>query len=187
MGFAAIVLAGGRASRLSGVDKMAIEVDGRTLLRRTLDAVAGAEPIIVVGPRREVSVEVRWTRERPVHAGPVAALAAGVAELRTVSDPAEVAVLAADLAGITPSTVDRLRAALGEDPGMAGAVLVDSGGVRQWLIGVWRLGALRQALPADPAGRALRAVLGTLPLAEVPEEPGETDDVDTPEDLRRLR
>ncbi|MET0468785.1 MAG: NTP transferase domain-containing protein, partial [Aeromicrobium sp.] len=35
--FHAIVLAGGRASRLEGIDKLLVRVDGRTLLSRAVD------------------------------------------------------------------------------------------------------------------------------------------------------
>jgi molybdopterin-guanine dinucleotide biosynthesis protein A len=178
MSFAAVILAGGKASRLSGVDKVMLEVGGRSLLGRALDAVTGADPVVVVGPRRELAVDVVWTREEPPGSGPMAALAAGIAVLP--SRVKEVAVLAADLPNIGPSTVDRLRAAVGD---RAGAVLVDPGGRRQWLIGVWRVAALREVLPADPAGRSLHAVLGTLPLAEVAAGPEESADVDTPDDL----
>ena len=38
----AVVLAGGRGSRLGGVDKATLELDGSTLLGRTLAALAGA-------------------------------------------------------------------------------------------------------------------------------------------------
>lgn len=182
-----MILAGGAGRRLSGMDKPAIEVGGRSLLARAVDAVTGAEPIVVVGPRRELPAAVRWTREDPPRTGPVAALAAGITALGS-SDPAtEVAVLAADLPGIDPHPIDRLRAALIATPGAAGAVLVDDTGARQWLLGVWRLGPLLGALPADPAGRSLRATLGGLSLVEVTAQPGEADDVDTPEDLDRLR
>ncbi|HEV2779345.1 MAG TPA: molybdenum cofactor guanylyltransferase [Actinophytocola sp.] len=178
MAFAAVILAGGRAARLSGVDKVQLEVAGKTLLRRAIEAVAGAEPIVVVGPRRAVPGVV-WTREDPPGSGPVAGLAAGLDALP--GGVTEVAVLAGDLLGVRASTVDRLRAAV--DAESAGAVLVDAGGVPQWLIGVWRAGPLRAALPAEPAGRSLRAVLGALPFVEVPAEPGEAADVDTPDDL----
>ena len=178
-----MILAGGRASRLSGLDKVSVEVGGRTLLQRSIDAVAGAEPVVVVGPRRTVVGEVTWTREQPPGTGPVAALAAGIAVLPGLGDVTELAVLAADLRNVEPATVDRLRTALRLAQEPVGAVLVDGGGARQWLIGVWRLGALRRALPAKPAGRSLHAVLGSLALVDVPAEPDEADDVDTPADL----
>lgn len=180
---AAVILAGGQASRLSGMDKVSLEIDGRTLLQRSLDAVTAAERVVVVGPRRPVAGEVSWTREEPAGAGPLAALAAGIAVLAELGDATETAVLAADLRGIGPTTVDRLRAARRSVPGAAGAVLVDETGARQWLIGVWRLGALRRVIPATPAGGSLRTVLGPLTPVTVPAEPGEAADVDTPADL----
>ncbi|XVV06848.1 molybdenum cofactor guanylyltransferase [Actinosynnema sp. CA-248983] len=60
----AVVLAGGRGSRLGGVDKAAVEVGGRTLLDHALDAVRGARRTVVVGPEKPVPGVV-WTREEP--------------------------------------------------------------------------------------------------------------------------
>ena len=45
-----MVLAGGAARRMGGVDKTALQIGGRTLLDRTLSAVATADPLVVVGP-----------------------------------------------------------------------------------------------------------------------------------------
>ncbi|SFQ56429.1 Molybdopterin-guanine dinucleotide biosynthesis protein A [Amycolatopsis arida] len=184
---AGIVLAGGAARRLSGVDKTMVEVGGEPLLRGVLRALGRCEPVVVVGPRRRGLPErVRWTREDPPGSGPVAALAAGVAALPETADP--VAVLAGDLTGVTAATVDRLAAALrAATPPAQGALLVDRDGHRQWLVGVWRAAALRAALPERPAGASLRGVLGGLSLVEVPALPGEADDVDTPADLDRAR
>ncbi|WP_199432193.1 molybdenum cofactor guanylyltransferase [Qaidamihabitans albus] len=175
-GLAGVVLAGGAARRLSGLDKPMLEVGGMSLLHRAVAALRDADPVVVVGPPRPGLPGVRWTREDPPGSGPVAALAAGLGTVRADL----VAVLAADLAGVTPSTVERLRAAIGT---AEGAVLVDPGGHRQWLIGVWRDGPLRAALPADPVGAPLHATLGGLSIVDVPAEPGEADDVDTPGDL----
>ncbi|WP_158885666.1 molybdenum cofactor guanylyltransferase [Amycolatopsis anabasis] len=182
MSLAGIVLAGGGAHRLSGVDKPMLDVRGKPLLRTVVAALTGADPVIVVGPRRDGVPGVRWTREEPPGGGPVAALAAGLAAAPPETEL--VAVLAGDLARITPSTVDRLRAAVGAGDG---AVLVDADGRRQWLIGVWRARALREALPPEPAGASLRRTLAGLAVVAVPELPGESADVDTPEDLERLR
>ncbi|WP_243754462.1 NTP transferase domain-containing protein [Labedaea rhizosphaerae] len=161
---------------MSGVDKAMLTVDGIPLLHRVLAAV-GAVPVVVVGPERPVPAAVRWTREEPAGGGPVAGLAAGLAAVDLPST-ATVAVLAADLAGITSSTLARL--CFDGD----GAVLVDEDGREQWLIGVWRLGALRAAIPAQPRDRSLRSVLGGLDVTRVPARPGECVDVDTPADLR---
>jgi molybdopterin-guanine dinucleotide biosynthesis protein A len=180
MRYAGIVVAGGSARRLSGVDKPALSVGGKPLLARAIHALDGAERVIAVGPRRP-GFDVVWTREPVPGTGPVAALAAGLA---FVPDDVEaVAVLAADLPGVRRSTVDRLVAAVG---GADGAVLVDAAGARQWLLGVWRVAPLRAALPEQPENAALRRTLGALDIVDVPAEPGEADDIDTPEDLDRL-
>lgn len=178
--FAAVIVAGGGGTRLGGVDKPALEVSGATLLDRALDAVATADPVVVVGPPRPVPRPVRWAREDPPGTGPAAGLAAGLVAL---PDTAAVAVLAADLIGVTAGTVARLRGAC--LPEVDGAVLVDSEGARQWLIGVWWVASLRAALPADAAGMSLRRILGDLRIAEVAAEPGECADLDTPEDFAR--
>src|SRR3954466_1211532 len=90
----AVVLAGGRARRMGSDDKLLLDVGGRSMLSRVLDAVAGAGRIVVVGPRRAVDVEVElvWCREQPEGSGPAAALRAG---LEHVEAPL-VAVVAGD-------------------------------------------------------------------------------------------
>jgi molybdopterin-guanine dinucleotide biosynthesis protein A len=179
----AVLLAGGRGSRLGGRHKPGITVDGTTLLDRALSAVACADETIVVGPRQPTCRPVRWTVEQPPGGGPVAALAAGLAARTTAAD--EVVLLAADLVGVTADTVARLRAELAGNTTTAGVVLKDVDGHRQWLIGGWRLPALLAALPSEPAGASLFSVLSTLDVMEVVELPGESADVDTPEDLAR--
>ncbi|MBB5804129.1 molybdopterin-guanine dinucleotide biosynthesis protein A [Saccharothrix ecbatanensis] len=175
--WAAVVLAGGRGSRLGGVDKASVVVAGRALLDHVLDAVASAEQTVVVGPRKDDVPGVTWAREDPPGGGPLAGLAAGLAHV----DAEVVVVLAVDQPGITRSTVDRLLAAVGD----TGAVLVDDEGRHQWLTGAWRTEALRQALPADPRDVSMRSVLGPLAPVAVAARPGEAHDVDTPHDLIR--
>lgn len=179
MTFSGIVLAGGAARRLSGVDKPLLEVGGISLLDKAIAALAGAEPIVVVGPERPGVTGVRWTREEPAGSGPLAALDAGLG----LVDGDEVAVLAADLAAVTATTIARLRAALSTKDG---AVLVDADGRRQWLIGVWRAERLVAAMPAQTSGKPLRATLSTLDVIEVRAEPGEAVDIDTPDDLHSV-
>ena len=89
--FDAVVLAGGRSSRLGGSPKALLQLDGSTLLRRTLEAVRGSRRIAVVGPndllaevdafRRSVAIphaRLLLTREDPPFSGPAAGIAAGV-------------------------------------------------------------------------------------------------------------
>ncbi|MFI5851640.1 NTP transferase domain-containing protein [Micromonospora chalcea] len=105
-----MVLAGGAARRMGGVDKPGRPVGGRPMLHRVLAAVADADQRIVVGPSGPLPDGVRTTREEPPGGGPVAATAAGLALL----DPATttVALLAADLPLLTAAAVTELRRAL---------------------------------------------------------------------------
>jgi molybdopterin-guanine dinucleotide biosynthesis protein A len=181
---AAIVLAGGRGSRMGGRDKPALGLHGSTLLQIALDAV-GRCPVVVVGPPRELPDGVRSVLEDPPGAGPAAAVAAGLAALPDGHADGLVAVLAADLPGITAATIGRLCAAAAAEP--AGALLVDASGRRQNLTGVWRYSALRAAVAARPdwAGRSLRELLAPLTAREIAGEERETADVDTPADWAR--
>jgi molybdopterin-guanine dinucleotide biosynthesis protein A len=90
----AIVLAGGRSSRLSGVPKAQLLWRGATLLQNTVGAAldAGARRVIVVGPaggsgggpgigQWHRSGGVLFVREDPPFGGPAAAIAAGMRAL----------------------------------------------------------------------------------------------------------
>src|SRR5690625_6978723 len=73
---AAIVLSGGRASRLDHTSKGSVRVGGAALLGRILDVLDDI-PTVVVGDD-VVPVHVTRTREGPPYSGPAAAIAAGV-------------------------------------------------------------------------------------------------------------
>ncbi|MEU5669641.1 NTP transferase domain-containing protein [Micromonospora sp. NPDC047753] len=103
--YAAVVLAGGAARRMGGLDKPALPVGGRPMRDRVLAAVADATPRVLVGAADAVPAGVRVVREDPPGGGPVAAAAAGLALLDT--DVTLVALLAADLPLLT-------RAAIGD-------------------------------------------------------------------------
>ncbi|HEX7305267.1 molybdenum cofactor guanylyltransferase [Lentzea sp.] len=171
--YAAIVLTGGRGERLGGVDKAALSFREATLLDHVLSVVDDATTRVVVGPEKDVPGVV-WAREDPPGGGPLAGLAAGLAEVAEEW----VAVLAVDQPGLTGDTIARLRAV------GANAVLRDDR--VQWLIGVWSSADLRGALPEDPRDLPLRKTLRQLHPVEVPALPGEARDVDTPSDLDTL-
>ena len=182
--FDAVVLAGGSARRLGGIDKPAVLVDGISLLDRVLDAVTTASRRIVVGPQRATRRAVHWTREDPPGGGPVAALAAG---LEHVESPL-FALLAGDLPFLTSDLVERLRASVSGE----GALVVDDDGRPQLLVGLWRTAAVRAALPEQAAGARLSDVLLPLQAALVPPpvnagRPPGWFDCDTPEDLAVAR
>src|SRR5690349_15006086 len=80
-GWDAIVLAGGRGSRLGGVDKAALELGGESLLDRTFRALAGARRVVVAGDPRPVPAGVVVVQEEPRFAGPAAAIGAAMREV----------------------------------------------------------------------------------------------------------
>ena len=200
---AAVVLAGGRGSRLGGEDKPALRLAGRSLLEIALEAV-GECPVVVVGPPRELPAGVVTVREDPPRGGPAAAVVAGIRALPALPDDALVAVLAADLPGLTAAGIGRLCAAIiassvdadrsGQSTStvplaesVGGAVLVDPSGRRQYLTGVWRIASLSAAADRRPQwhGVALRELLAPVGTIDVAGSDRETADVDTPADWRR--
>lgn len=194
--YAAVVLAGGSARRMGGVDKPALPVGGRSMRDRVLSAVGDAERRVLVGPGDGVPAGVRVTREDPPGGGPVAATAAGLALLD--ADTTLVALLAADLPLLTRAAIGDLLAHLtspgspasttpGDGPSgpgagvldrerpLDGACFVDEDGRRQSLCGVWRVGALRTELArlaaergGGLAGAPVRALVARLAVREVP-------------------
>ncbi|MFC7547097.1 molybdenum cofactor guanylyltransferase [Plantactinospora sp. GCM10030261] len=204
-GYAAVVLAGGAARRMGGVDKPAMLVGGRPMRDRVLAAVADAAPRIVVGPGVELPSGVLATREEPAGGGPVAALAAGLAH-PGLAEAVEVAVLAADLPLLTSAAVTELRRALAADGALDpaeradGACFRDETGRRQHLCGVWRVGALRRAVATLTdrrggalAGASMRMLIDGLVVREVSPLGGTASgsgappwfDCDTDDDVRR--
>ncbi len=203
--FDAVILAGGRGTRLGGADKPGLVVGQQTLLGSVVSAVisAGAARVVVVGPQRPAALRpgtggpgtggpgtggsrVRYAREDPPGCGPVAALGSGLAE---VSAPS-VVLAAADLPFLRPAHVTRLVAGLaGQD--VPGVVLLDAAGRPQWLVSCWPSALLRSALDRY-AGSSLRGLLGPLDPVLLPDataagEPPPWLDCDTADDLSLAR
>jgi molybdopterin-guanine dinucleotide biosynthesis protein A len=178
--FDAVVLAGGRAERLGGTDKAALEVGGATMLDHALAAVSGARRVVVVGDERPTGNPVLWTRERPAYGGPVAATYAGLDALRRdgPAGGALIVVLAVDMPAVTAGTVERLLAGAS---GHEGAVLVD-GGERHLAMAV-TTAALDRVRPDPAAGAAVRGLWAKLELADVAATGSEAGDVDSWADL----
>lgn len=176
----ALILAGGRSTRLGSSAKQKLLVDGVPLLARTVRAVrrAGARDVVVVGD--ESVDDARTVREEPPFGGPVAAVAAGLAALPADTDL--VLVLACDMPAIDVALPALLAAPEGD-----GTIAVDRGR-RQHLALAARPAALAGALAALPAlpGAAMRELLAPLDLREAPVPDGATDDIDTWGDAARF-
>ena len=186
-----LLLTGG-ASRRMGADKALIEIEGRRLVDRAAEVLtAVAEPVVEVGPGWSGLPAVR---EDPPGSGPLAALGAGAAALRAAGHAGPVLVLAVDMPRVG---VELLRFLAGR-AGTATAV-PRAGGHPQPMCARYGpdvLAAVDERLAAG--GRSLRDLLETLAdegsVAWVEEEewgsvaaPDAFSDVDTPEDLGRLR
>ena len=188
MEFDAVILAGGRATRLGGIDKSALLLSGQRLVDRVVLAArnVGAQRVVAVGPDSSGTMADAVLREEPEFSGPLAAIAAALKEVR--SD--WVMILACDLqhpqrlastlaSSLTP-------AALAGD----GAVLHDADGRTQWLAGIYnsqRLRDLCTALGPDIINAPVRRVLGELKLERLPVDNETSSDIDTPQALASAR
>ena len=184
----AVVLAGGTAVRMGGVDKASIEVDGVTLLERSLAATMSAIEVVVVGTQVPTSRPVTWTVEDPPSGGPAAGLLTALD--RFLVTPDLVMVLAVDMPRLNAATMARLTWAVEGEAAVDGALLVDARGRRQTLAAVYRHRALTAARPRDHEqqhGLPMGRLVGPLRLVEVPAVGAEAQDVDTWADLRALR
>ncbi|WP_109211467.1 MULTISPECIES: NTP transferase domain-containing protein [Microbacterium] len=188
----AILLAGGRASRVDGAAKPLFEVGGRTLLHAAVTAVtdAAARPITAVAPVLDETLPIAWVREDPPFSGPAAAIVAALRSWQEADDPEWTLLLACDLPGVGAAVrrlVDDLPLLPADTDGIC---LADRSSRPQWLIGAYRTRALRVAASALPdAGRdaPVRALLDDLAIVVVTASDDLTRDVDTWEDLEEAR
>ncbi|MBD3940169.1 NTP transferase domain-containing protein [Microbacterium sp. NEAU-LLC] len=188
----AILLAGGRATRVDGAVKPLFDVGGRTLLaaaaRAALDA--GAHPVTVVAPVLDESLPVTWVREDPPFSGPAAATVAALASWPEADDPEWTLLLACDLPSVHAAVrrlVDDIVLLPSDTDGLC---LGDASSRPQWLIGAYRTRALRPAastLADDGRDASMRALLDDLAITVVTAPGNETRDVDTWQDLEEAR
>jgi len=197
-----IIIAGGRATRLGGLDKPALVFKGRPLLIRALDAgiAAGVRHTVVVGYEGtlELPADVWRAREEPRWAGPAAALVAGLRQLESAADDGGedtdpsplIAVLAGDLLhpqAALAAVLSGARVLMANDANLDGALAVGASGHRQPLLSVFRASSILAA--AGKAGAAtnlsVRSILESLALAEIPLDDGALEDIDTAEDAAR--
>lgn len=176
----ALILAGGRSSRLGHSDKQKLQIAGETVLHRAVGAVrrAGVRRICIVGD--ESVDDVPAVREQPAFAGPVAAIAAGLRALPGDADA--VLVMACDMPDVAAALPVLLNSFAGD-----GVIAVDRG-QRQHLVIAMGSIALRSAITALPTvvDVSMRTLLSNLDLVEVVVPEGSTDDIDTWDDAARF-
>jgi molybdenum cofactor guanylyltransferase len=187
---AAFVLAGGRSSRM-GRDKAFLEIDGRTLLERTLEILRWlTDDVRIVGPKGKFSpygtvVEDRY-RDRGPLGGIQAALAGTERELNLI--------VSVDTPFIDP---EFLRFLVDKSREAQTLVSLPRVGERlQTLCAVYRRGFAPYAEQALERGEnKIESAIGSLTIALIGEDdlrkfafdPRMFENLNTPEDLERAR
>lgn len=186
----AVVLTGGRSSRMGGRHKPGIQLGGRSVIDRTLATLWSVAPtahVIIAGSDEGLSSSFRphvtVVREDPPFSGPVAGVAAAV-DAMSISDGVTI-LLGGDLPFLSAATMRRLVQAAG-----AGAAVVsclDETERLQYLCSGWDTAILREQVAAipEPAGAPLRALFSGLVPELISCDPNELRDIDTPDDLAR--
>ena len=188
----ALVLAGGEARRLGGA-KRHLQVGGRSLLARSLDAAGEvADEVLLMPGERPLPVppSARCIADRPGSPGPLGALAAGLEAARHDW----CLLLPCDMPFVDPAVVRRLLAVASRDD--ADAVVVRSEHGREPFHALYHRRALPTVLRRLEAGeRSLKGLLDELTVHELSRAALVASDpaarflcnVNTPEDLARAR
>lgn len=194
-----IIVAGGRATRLGGIDKPALVFDGRPLLLAAVDAgvALGIRHTVVVGyeGRLVLPADVWRATEEPRWGGPAAAIVAGLRRLGSLLGAGFgaadlIVVVAGDLLRPNEAIAALLAEAepiLDRYPEVDGALAVDSAGRLQPLLSVFRASSINQATTTWGAATNLsvRRLIESLVLADVPVDDHLLADIDTPDDAAR--
>jgi molybdopterin-guanine dinucleotide biosynthesis protein A len=191
----ALVLAGGAARRMGG-SKCGLDVGGRSLLARSLDAArAASDDVLLLPGRRALPVPAdaasawRIVPDLPGGRGPLAGLGAGLRAARH----AWCLALACDQPFVSPALVLRLRAEAG--PGVDAVALATGDGLQPFPALYARRLLPRIEARLRAGRRSLRGLLDdvvvrTLPAAVAAEaDPGlrSLRNVNTPDDLALAR
>jgi molybdopterin-guanine dinucleotide biosynthesis protein A len=191
--FDAVILAGGRSSRLGGVPKQGLVFEGATLLQQSLAAVSGAFRTVVVGPDAgALPAGVLSCREQPEFAGPAAAVAAGLAVLAQAgNESAYTLVLACDMPRIWAAVEVLTEALESREFQVDGLMACGEDRRPQRLAGFYRTDKLKRAAEELASqdtliNGSMRALLASLDLQLVTVPTGSTDDVDTWDDAAAL-
>ena len=178
MSIDSIVVAGGQASRIGGIDKVMLPLgaDGLSLLQNVVAQCPGR--VIVAGPQRNVAGVDLWVADDGT-AGPAAGIWNGLASVTT-----DYVFISAGDQVLQRGTPEKIcEAAQGND----GAWAIRSDGSGQPLCAVVRTDLLRNLLaPTQGINQSPLKLMSTLNMQPVKVNEGDVDDVDTWDDVRRI-
>jgi molybdopterin-guanine dinucleotide biosynthesis protein A len=141
----ALILAGGRATRMGGIDKTALVVDGETIFERQLRVLAprAAEILISVGAQDNAvfaaNPRLRTVTDTVIGAGPLAGVLAGLEACTTPW----MLVVAGDMPHLSGDLIDRMVAVATGDIDAVG-IRID--GLPEPLFCLLRVSAARPAI-----------------------------------------
>ena len=140
----ALVLAGGKATRLGGVDKRELVVEGRTIFERQCAVLVPRVTEVIVSSPRDVA-GFRTVRDAIADAGPLAGIAAGLG----VATTPWLLVVAGDMPDLSGALIDLVVSQIADE--------VDAVGIR--------IGGLPEPLVCALHARCAPVVRGGLPRA----------------------
>ncbi|AWV07314.1 molybdenum cofactor guanylyltransferase [Marilutibacter maris] len=175
------ILAGGRASRLGGIDKAWLERDGQAQVLRWWQRFGGeVGQVLVSANRTPQRYREAGLVSVPDRVGDGIGPLAGLDALADACATPWLLTIPVDLVGVNECLLQTLAAMRDAD----GAFAVDDDGA-QPLVALWRVQALRPALSAALAAdeRAVRGLQARLELAAVRLEGVRFGNLNTPDDL----
>lgn len=185
-----VILGGGTGERLGGVSKPELVVAGKSLLQWSLLQLPAVPTVLVAPETVPVPPGVGCLMEDPPRSGPAAGFAAGVTYLseagafKDFEDYSLVALLPVD-APLAGRCLPVLEQVLGSAPDLD-CVLAEADGVRQNVLSVFRLSALREAFSQGVTNTSMRRVLGRLRVGCAQVESDWVRDADTATDIADL-
>lgn len=190
--FCAIIVAGGKSSRLNHTPKAGLSNGSQTLLDRALDAARQAQLRVVVGPETlPVPPDALRTREDPPYSGPAAAIHAGIEKLADTyaahdrQPPLWCLILGVDTPHISPA-LEKLLACAADAPHDTLGYWGVSDEIFQPLVGIYRFAELRETFAEGSTNASVRSFLKRLNPAVVELDPAHTVDIDTWEQAHEL-
>lgn len=174
-----IVVAGGQASRINGVDKVMLPLGktGKPLLVEVIEACPGK--VFVAGSPRDIPTPVTWVADLEVDGGPAAGIWAALSQVDS-----DYVFLSAGDQQATKDLVNQIcQAAIGND----GAWAIRSDGQGQPLFACVKTDLLKNLLqPSQGINASPLKLMTQLNLIGVKVNEGQIQDVDTWADVAKL-